>query len=582
MPRHDAEARGNGSVDLGIVLPGLLLLAALISRHPVAAERLWTRLGTYPDVVACRAAVDGASWPLRAWAGALLDRAEASAWHARSAGTHEHEVSSFVKAHGLAVGSRLVVDLPGFLLLAVGGLALGRLVRRLEAPPSIDLSERLVLLETSNLGPRTFDLPELELPFPPATASKEGWTDLEREAYEKLRDVVAREGVRAPAVSRDLATLPLGSASRLRRALRTEAGLSDVDLEAFRSGCLWRPRHWRLRRLRRARIPASFLAAREELRRIGGLTPLRERLLRIGAAHADWPASIDHHGAEAGGLLAHRTGVLVETIAMIRRGSVHSADREAVLTVAAAHDGGKWISFGYEGGRWVRYDGLHAEHTADILRSLPELHAEHGEDAERIVLALEHEYTPDSLPEDFAAACRKVMRPIEQVERVVVPGEETSGAALDRAVEEAIGVLPRIVSEMSINKLTGEWQAHGFYEGKTERGDEVLLILESALRHQLRDYLGQTAQRALGLWRVRRAGEMHPGFAALASALLAAGAIPAEVRGVPLTPSMPLVSLSAGKKVFRGAFPLDLEWLARRMEAESLVHLKDAWGSRGW
>lgn len=582
MPQRDPRQSTSGSADFGIVIPGLLLVAALVTRHPMVAERVWQRLATYPDVAACRVEAQLASWPLRAWAGGLLERAEGAAWGAKATGTHDAQIAAFVKAQSLAVVGRLVLEIPSFLLLAVGGLALGRLLRTFEPPPSIDLTERLVLLDTSNLGPPTVELPELELPFPPAVASRDGWTDEDHADYDSLPELAAAAGTGCREISRTLAALPIARASRLRAVLRAEAGLSDLDLEAYRRGRLWHPRHWRLRRLRRAGISVRFMEAREALRRAGGLTPLRERLLRIAAAHASWPASIDHHGAGEGGLLEHRASVLLETLRLVRSGKVRSDDREAVLTVAVAHDAGKWISFGNEGGRWVRYDGLHAEHTADILRSLPELLDAHPDDAERIVLAVEHEYTPDALAEDFREACRRVMRPLKEVERLVVPAEEVSSTSVDVAVEEAIRVLPRVVSEMAINRMAGEWQAHGFYEGKTERGEEVLLVLESALRHQLRDYLSRPSQRALGLWRERRAGELHPGFAAMAKVMLAHGVMRSVVRDVPVTEAMPLVSLRAGKKTFRGAFPLSLAWLGTAMVGEELVHMKDGWSARGW
>lgn len=582
MPQRDAERKPAGSADIGIVFPGVLLVAALLSRHSLVAERIWHKLGSYPDIVACREAAVIASWPLRPWAMALLDHAEQAAWAAKAVLAHEASVAAFVKAQTLVTGSRLLLELPAFLLIAAGGVALGRIIARFERPASLDLSERLVLLDTSNLGPPTFELPEFDLPFPPAVASREGWTGEDIADYHPMLELAATDGLGCPAISRTLAAMPVARASKLRAALRVEAGLSDIDLAAYRQGHLWRPRHWRLRRLRKAGVSVRFLEAREALRRIGGLTPLRERLLGIAAAHAAWPASIDHHGAAEGGLLDHRASILLETVEQVRAGRIPGQDREALLTATAAHDAGKWISFGRDGGRWIRFDGLHAQRTAAILRSLPELDEMDATDAVRVCLALEQEHSPAGLPDDFRTACLRLLRPIKAIERVVVDAEEDAELTVDRAVQDVIGVLPRMVSEMSINRVAGDWQAHGFYEGQCERGEEVLLLLEAALRNQLRDYIGQPAQRALGLWRDRRAGELHPGFAAIARGLLAVGAIPGKVRRTPITAAMPLVSLKAGKKVFRGAFPVSLAWLARKIEPESLVHLKDGWSARAW
>lgn len=580
MPQREATRTPGGSADLGIVIPGVLLVAALLTRHPVVAERVWQRLGTYPDVTACRTAAASTARPARVLASALAERAEEAAWQAARAASHDARVAGFVTAQTLATGSRLATCIPAFLALGVAGLVLGRIVARREPPVPIDLADRLVLLDTSHLGPPTFELAEMDLPCPPAPRPRDGWTAEDTAELARLRELAARQGMNARSVSRELALLPLSRAARLRSALRADPGLSDADVETYSSGRLWMPRHWPLRRLRRAGVAARFLEAREALRRMGELTPVRERLLRIAAAHASWPASMENHGAVEGGLLEHRASILLETIALVRSATVGVRDRGALLTMAAAHDGGKWISFGRGGNRWVRYDGLHAQHTADIVASLPELVADHGDDARRIVLALGNEYTPDSLPDDFRAACHALVRPIKDIERAVIPAEPDG--SIDRAVQEVIGVLPRMVSEMSINRTAGDWQAHGFYEGATERGEETLLLLEAAVRFQLRDYVSQPAQRALGLWRERRAGELHPGFATIAAALLAVGAIPPTVRGVSVTPAMPLVSLRAGKKPFRGAFPLSLKWLGSRMVAEDLVHLKDGWASRGW
>jgi hypothetical protein len=93
-------------------------------------------------------------------------------------------------------------------------------------------------------------------------------------------------------------------------------------------------------------------------------------IVRMFAAHATWPASLHHHGAAPGGLLAHTTAVVQQ--ALTHPGARHATLGQAFLLTASAHDLGKLQTYvPASSGGFVQTAVFHPNRSADMLQSIP-------------------------------------------------------------------------------------------------------------------------------------------------------------------------------------------------------------------
>ena len=563
-----------GVVSILAVVMGLVVYG---SRTEGLASRIWEKSGD-PDIATAIDEIEGSGVPWSPVALATLGKAVES-MEAAVAAPASRQTGHLLDAHMWTVLAYFVLHGPVALALGIVGLALGRLLARERSNGLLDV-ETLQVNVARPSQKHTIMVPELALPRCQNRVMDTPFEDDMGESTERLRELADDVGVDGSAVTEELAKLPLRAASRMRSWLERDSGLSDRALQAYEGAWADGPQHLRgvgrrekqmLARYLELEAPPAFVEAREQLRRRGWLTPLRERLMAIVMAHRDWPASIGQHGGHEGGLLEHYADVLRK---VLETGRVLP---DAAVTVAVAHDIGKVLSYVRDDdGRWVRADARHAQNTALILSGLPELEEEHGAEAEGILVALAHEHAMEAMPLALAPTCKRLLEYVKEADGKSVAAEAPSPVTIGEAASRALEVLPTLIRDARINRIGSAWHVHGFWEPAGPRGEEVLLLSEQKLREQLQGYLSDEDQRTLSLWRDRTRTQVHPGIEAVTQVMRANGALADPVRGIPGEEATGMVSIRAGKRNFRAMIPVSLTWLEARV-GEELAALREHW-----
>ena len=148
-------------------------------------------------------------------------------------------------------------------------------------------------------------------------------------------------------------------------------------------------------------------------------SPTAKHILEMLVAHNAWPASLAHHGAQAGGLLAHtlRTFALAQT---------HDGARDpklgrAFLLAVLSHDVGKILAYERQAhGTYLYRSFYHANKSADLL-IVACIYQEFATDiADAVVVALRasasKSLTP--VPDNGPAAARTLLGWLQDVDRL--------------------------------------------------------------------------------------------------------------------------------------------------------------------
>ena len=568
----------------------ILVAIGVVSRAPWVAERTWRSYGTLPDLEEAHAAVFGSQMPTLI-AGPVLERALEEARLAQvtegdRATQHKLRSQMFVQLSYYALYGPLVLPLAVLIVIVTP-----RLLSRVDGD-RFDFESQFIVME-SDVTPTKAELPEGDLPWCPAWGDVPALAVEHSEAFEQARRLVEEQGPGSPAVSEYLAGLPLRVASVIRKHLSVTDGLSNRELEGYERA--WKARADGETRIKGLLEPGSrrrdlmellergvhpgVLRVREELRRRDLLTPLRERGLRswVAPEHLDHPASIDDHGKHAGGLMEHKADMLHLLLQRIDHPGLTANDRAAIVTMGVFHDSGKYLSYSRQEGRWVQLDRLHAQNTAAAMAALPEFWDEHGSDADRILTAVRNEHCPDRIPLRRKDGCKVLLDVIHRADGDAVESQYSSEERRQKVAAEVVGIFPALVKQMLINRAGANgWHVQGFYEPEGPGGEEVLVLSEQQVRQLLVGYLSDGQQNALSLNHRRPRSSAHPGFQAVAQALMTVGAIPEAVRGVAVEPSSGLISLRSGKRNFKGFFPVSIPWLRQKL-GDEFDDLRDYW-----
>lgn len=183
---------------------------------------------------------------------------------------------------------------------------------------------------------------------------------------------------------------------------------------------------------------------REVLRLASHCRTARE-VLRVLSAHRQWPASLTHHGAQSGGLLAHT--VRAVTLAHSHAGARDPALGTAFLLTVLAHDAGKILTYEpHPGGGYVHRSYAHANKSADLLVAVG-IFTEFPRDlADAVLIALRSStskvLTP--IPDNGPAAAKTLLHWLTTVDQQAV---ECDVAELQAVVEAADlnALLPRVL-----------------------------------------------------------------------------------------------------------------------------------------
>ncbi len=183
---------------------------------------------------------------------------------------------------------------------------------------------------------------------------------------------------------------------------------------------------------------------REVLRLAAQCRTARE-VLRILSAHRQWPASLTHHGAQAGGLVAHT--VRAVTLAQTHPGAGDPALGTAFLLTVLAHDVGKILAYEpHPGGGYLHRSYAHANKSADLLVAAGILAEFPREIADAVLIALRSStskaLTP--IPDNGPAAAKTLLQWLTAVDHQAV---DLDVADLKHAVEAAdlVALLPAVV-----------------------------------------------------------------------------------------------------------------------------------------
>ena len=333
-------------------------------------------------------------------------------------------------------------------------------------------------------------------------------------------------------------------------------------------------------------VPPSLLRLREELRESGLLTPLHERLLRILAAHASYPASVDHHDANDGGLVRHVTDVVRSILVDVRsaiaaaspgsRQSVKDSGR-ALVTLALAHDIAKPMCYERSGRGWRRVSARHAQWSAKILALLPELEVEYPESSDTLVLAVRCGHGQEQVA-SLGAEGERLLRHLRDADGRAAREARPEVAPVEHAVSLVVDHLPQIIRDLSVNRPGRGRVPDALYDPRhPARGEEVLLVYEAKFRTLLRQYIDLPSQRALSLWTRRIAEQIHPAWAAISDELIRREILATSVRGTSVDRRTRLVTALVHDRVARGLFPISLDWLSRVMGEQEWRGLAEHW-----
>jgi hypothetical protein len=191
----------------------------------------------------------------------------------------------------------------------------------------------------------------------------------------------------------------------------------------------------------------GFLALglpREVLRLTAQCRTARE-VVRILSAHRQWPASLTHHGAHAGGLVAHT--VRAVTLAQAHPGARDPALGTAFLLTALAHDVGKILAYEpHPGGGYLHRSYAHANKSADLLVAAGILAEFPWEIADAVLIALRSStskaLTP--IPDNGPAAAKTLLHWLTMVDQQAVECDVAELQAMVAAADLS-ALLPTLV-----------------------------------------------------------------------------------------------------------------------------------------
>ncbi len=163
-------------------------------------------------------------------------------------------------------------------------------------------------------------------------------------------------------------------------------------------------------------------------------------LLEILAAHRQWPASLDHHGPQPGGLLAHPLRSLPLAVAppgSAHPGAAHPELRLPFLLTVLAHDVGKVLAYApHPAGGYVYRSYAHANKSADVL-VVAGVYGEFPRDIADAVLTALRSSTSTALtpvPDNAPSAAKTLLQWLAEVDRLAV-GQDVED--LKQAIDQA-------------------------------------------------------------------------------------------------------------------------------------------------
>jgi len=213
-------------------------------------------------------------------------------------------------------------------------------------------------------------------------------------------------------------------------------------------------------------------------------------VMTVVAAHHTWPASIAHHGAGSGGLLAHTLRAF--RLALAHPGAGDPTLRQAFLLLALAHDVGKILAYTpRSSGGFQLTSYYHANRSADLLMAAGLWHEFSPTLAEAIVTALRSSAAPSlvPIPENAPPEATPLLTWLSEVDRQAV-SEDVADLHARLAQADLRAVLPTL---FAAGAPTDELPAPLYREGGTPYllREPARLVLLTLL--QLHDHPGARA-----------------------------------------------------------------------------------------
>ncbi len=164
------------------------------------------------------------------------------------------------------------------------------------------------------------------------------------------------------------------------------------------------------------------------------------QLLAIFAAHHTWPASLSHHGAGTGGLLAHTLRAF--RLVLVHPGASDPQLRQAFLVTVLAHDVGKVLAYAPRatgGYRLVSY--YHANRSADLVMAAGLWREFPLEQVEAILTALRASAAPAvvPIPENAPPDATRLLQWLSEIDH--------------QAVSEDVADLQRLLAHADVHAL---------------------------------------------------------------------------------------------------------------------------------
>jgi hypothetical protein len=240
-------------------------------------------------------------------------------------------------------------------------------------------------------------------------------------------------------------------------------------------------------------------------------------LMKVLAAHHTWPASLSHHGAGSGGLLAHTLRAF--RLALAHPGAGDPALRQAFLLMALAHDVGKVLAYTpRSSGGFQLTSYYHANRSADLLMAAGLWREFSPTLAESIVTALRSSAASAlvPIPENAPPEAARLLGWLSEVDRQAV-SEDVADLHARLAQADLRAVLPTL---FAAGAPTMELPAPLYREGGTPYllREPARLVLLTLL--QLHEHPGARATT----------GRKDPVWERLKGVLAELGVTPSEQR----------------------------------------------------
>lgn len=234
---------------------------------------------------------------------------------------------------------------------------------------------------------------------------------------------------------------------------------------------------------------------------------LENYLWGILEANSEFPASIDFHDVNDGGLLKHTKETYRKGINLYQERYGEITPPEVFRIALIAHDIGKLYSYYRENGEWKRRDQLHAQNSAAILNSISEFWNLNDVDRISVLLAVKNHHIPENLPVNAPELARKILQFLLEVDGKAV--KESVIVDLSEPVKRAREMMPAILGKLNINGYLGG-QLHGWFNKHEDK--EFLFIKEYELRKLFQIYLPPELSNALKFNLPQQKEGFHPAF----------------------------------------------------------------------